>query len=131
MLWEPKNQNNNKTTTAKFLIIFAVMNILNSNLNKIFRGPVRVVRLGDLEISNDRDGSNPQMIPVVERILHPEYKLPGRYNDIALLRLARDAVFDGYTRPACLHRIKALPGPTDQIKFIATGWGRVGYSKSF
>lgn len=95
-----------------------------------FRGPVLVVRLGDLEISSDRDGARPQMIPVAERIAHPEYRLPGRYNDIALLRLARDAVFDGFTRPACLHRVKALPGPSEQIKFIATGWGRVGYSET-
>jgi Trypsin len=94
-----------------------------------FRGPVLLVRLGDLEISNDNDGARPQMIPVAERIPHPEYRLPGRYNDIALLRLARDAVFDGFTRPACLHRVKTLPGPSEQIKFIATGWGRVGYSE--
>lgn len=90
-----------------------------------------VVRLGDLEISNDNDGSRPQVIPVAERIPHPEYRLPGRYNDIALLRLSRDVIFDGFTRPACLHRVKALPGPSEQIKFIATGWGRVGYSKKF
>ncbi|CAB3365097.1 Hypothetical predicted protein [Cloeon dipterum] len=92
-------------------------------------GPVRVVRLGDLEISNDQDGARPQMIPVAERIQHSEYKLPGRYNDIALLRLARDATFDAFVRPACLHRVKQLPGPGEQIKFIATGWGRVGYSE--
>jgi len=91
---------------------------------------VLVVRLGDLEISNENDGSRPQMIPVAERIPHPEYRLPGRYNDIALLRLSRDVIFDGFTRPACLHRVKALPGPSEQIKFIATGWGRVGYSEN-
>ncbi|XP_059475732.1 venom protease-like [Neocloeon triangulifer] len=92
-------------------------------------GAVKVVRLGDLEISNDFDGARPQMVLVADRIPHPEYRPPARYNDIALLRLARDVEFNAFVRPACLHRVKELPGPGEQRQFVATGWGRVGYTE--
>ncbi|XP_046669847.1 serine protease snake-like [Homalodisca vitripennis] len=83
-------------------------------------GLARWVRLGDLDISTDKDDARPQQFEIIERIVHSGYKAPAFYNDIVLFRLDRAAVFDEYVRPACLHTGMAdLTGVG-----IATGWGR-------
>ncbi|KAG8327082.1 serine-type endopeptidase activity protein [Homalodisca vitripennis] len=83
-------------------------------------GLARWVRLGDLDISTDKDDARPQQFEIIERIVHSGYKAPAFYNDIVLFRLDRAAVFDDYVRPACLHTGMAdLTGVG-----VATGWGR-------
>ncbi|KAG8263060.1 serine-type endopeptidase activity protein [Homalodisca vitripennis] len=83
-------------------------------------GLARWVRLGDLDISTDKDDARPQQFEIIERIVHSGYKAPAFYNDIVLFRLDRAAVFDEYVRPACLHTGMAdLTGVG-----VATGWGR-------
>lgn len=84
---------------------------------------VEFVRLGDLVINQEEDDAMPKQILVSEKILHPDYKQKSKYNDIALLKLETEVMFNPYIRPACL--------PTsnnDDIKhFIATGWGKTGH----
>lgn len=77
------------------------------------------MRLGDLIHDSENDDSQPQDFTVVERIKHPNFKSPAKYDDIALLRLDRNVTFNQYVRPACL---------ADQYKpytkkAIASGWG--------
>lgn len=85
--------------------------------------PVRWVVLGALLRSEkEHKGARPQLVAVSERIKHPEYKPPSKYHDIALLRLAKDAIFDeGFARPACLSTEPAVE--TKYKKATATGWG--------
>lgn len=55
-----------------------------------FRDEPEIVRLGELDFS-DQEGDI-QDIAIREIIIHPEYKWPDKYNDIALIRLAKEAV---------------------------------------
>lgn len=87
-------------------------------------GYAQYVRLGDLDIDNDRDDSQPIQVNITERIKHPDYKVPSKYNDIALLRLAEKIKFNSYVRPACL--ANTFEPPTK--KAVATGWGLTEYS---
>nr|CAD7569475.1 unnamed protein product [Timema californicum] len=88
------------------------------------KGLSRWVRLGDLNLAETIDDARPQEFSVVDRLRHPGFKAPSHYNDIALLKLNRDAVFNGYVRPACLHT--SLADPTN--KAVATGWGLVDWT---
>ncbi|XP_046688610.1 serine protease snake-like [Homalodisca vitripennis] len=65
-------------------------------------GLARWVRLGDLDISTDKDDARPQQFEIIERIVHSGYKAPAFYNDIVLFRLDRAAVFDERVREAGL-----------------------------
>nr|CAD7266847.1 unnamed protein product [Timema shepardi] len=84
------------------------------------KGRARWVRLGDLNLASSEDDARPQDYAVVQRIPHPSYRYPSKYNDVALLRLERDADFSGYVRPACLHTDHGV----ERALAIATGWGR-------
>lgn len=84
-----------------------------------FSGPVKKVRLGDLNINSNKDDADVQEYTVAEQIVHPEYKPPKIYNDIALLKLDRRVNFTKSVRPACLQVDEQL----NDNKLIATGWG--------
>ncbi|XP_071440518.1 venom peptide isomerase heavy chain-like isoform X2 [Hetaerina americana] len=109
-------------------------------------GEAKWVQIGDLGLSPvvtaNTVGANGRILQVVERIRHPNYKTPPKYNDIALLKLAplpgdgtpliptrpipeggQHPLFNKFIRPACLHRETSLPFS----KALATGWGRIGY----
>lgn len=61
-----------------------------------------------------------QQYAVATRIPHPDYKSRKAYNDIALLVLEENVVFNNHVRPICLEAINDL---SDSIP-IATGWGK-------
>ncbi|PSN31833.1 hypothetical protein C0J52_20870 [Blattella germanica] len=77
------------------------------------------VRLGDLDLKSSVDDSHAQNIDIMRRIPHPEYKHPMKYNDIALLELKQDAVFNNFVKPACLHRTHDIK----ETKAVVSGWG--------
>jgi len=58
---------------------------------------------------------------IVEHIIHPDYKPPSLYNDIALFRLENDVEFSEKVRPICLNSDLY----TTPLKLIVTGWGRI------
>ncbi|KAL1117770.1 hypothetical protein AAG570_004085 [Ranatra chinensis] len=64
-----------------------------------------------------------QEFEVAERIVHPEYNEPLIYNDVALLKLDRDAAFTRTVRPVCLSTMPRVPFTSA----LATGWGRTGF----
>lgn len=84
---------------------------------------VEFVRLGDLAIDQDEDDSMPKQILVSEKILHPDYKMNSKYNDIALLKLKTEVLLNPYIRPACL----PTSNNQDVKHFIATGYGKTGH----
>lgn len=82
-------------------------------------GSAEVVLLGVTTIGGN--DSHPLLVNIVERLRHPDWQLPTKYNDIALFKLERSVSFSLYVRPACLADTFA---PNTE-RAIATGWGRM------
>ncbi|XP_018324880.1 serine protease snake-like [Agrilus planipennis] len=79
------------------------------------------VLLGTIDLSAMGEGS--QMKDIVQRIAHPLYNPPSKYNDIALLQLDSPVLFTKYVRPACIARSNDV---NDVVS--ATGFGKESYS---
>lgn len=77
--------------------------------------------------TNGNNAEEEQSRQVKKATAHPEYKRPSKYNDIALLEMDKAVAFTPYVRPACLSSDKS-PSNT---KAIATGFGKLTYSKGF
>lgn len=70
------------------------------------------VRLGEWDTSTDDDceeNVNERIcadkhvdVSVEEQIVHPDYNVRRRHNDIALLRLAKRIVYSDFIKPICL-----------------------------
>lgn len=90
------------------------------------RGPAKYVLLGELNYGSETDDAQPRKFAIVERIKHPEFKLPSKYNDIALVKIDGPVRFSNYIRPACLPQTKSI----DSRHIIASGWGRLNYSSA-
>lgn len=60
---------------------------------------------------------------VAENIPYSKYTAASNYDDIALIRLERPAVFNQFIRPACL----PTAAVTGTSKVIASGWGKVEF----
>ncbi|XP_019873057.1 serine protease persephone isoform X2 [Aethina tumida] len=78
--------------------------------------PIKV-RMGVNDLK-DETSNHKQDIDVDSVMVHPQYSIRGRQNDIGILKLKRKAIFDQYVQPACLYTEK-----TDPVKLIITGWG--------
>lgn len=91
----------------------------------LYSGYAKIVRLGDLSISSNADDAQPIDVKIIERIRHDDYKIPAKYNDIALLKLEHPVTFSPYVRPACL--AESFDIRTEKV--IATGWGRTEYAE--
>lgn len=87
------------------------------------------MRVGDLNLVETNDDAMPQDIKIAERIKHPEYKGLSMYNDIAILRLEKEADYNAWVRPACLP--VDLPDIGTDNKAVASGWGLVDWCKIF
>lgn len=71
----------------------------------------------------DTDDARPKDYKIEQRIIHPNYKKPSSYNDIALFRLEQNVEFSEYVRPLCLNTDQSLNPPL----MAATGWGKTNY----
>ncbi|XP_058120684.1 CLIP domain-containing serine protease B10-like [Anopheles ziemanni] len=93
------------------------------------------VRLGEHNTATERDcfGSDsleedcadpPQNFGIEEQIVHPEYDKNGKYqhNDIALIRLDKDAQINNYVQPICLPTSNFIP-TTPNSKIAVVGFG--------
>lgn len=70
------------------------------------------VRLGDIDLSTDREPSAPVTFKVTEVRAHPRFSRVGFYNDIALLVLDRPVRKSKYVIPVCLPKPNVLPATT-------------------
>lgn len=61
------------------------------------------VRLGDQDLESNRD-AQPANYDIDEFIKHPNYSAGSKHNDIALIRLKGDVVFNNFIRPACIQQ---------------------------
>ncbi|XP_017769954.1 PREDICTED: venom protease-like [Nicrophorus vespilloides] len=87
-------------------------------------GNVKFVRLGDLNLKLYNESAEPQDFRVVRTIKHPDYRIPSKYHDIALVELDRKVRLSPYVKPACLYTEKE----SSNKSFIATGWGNLGFN---
>ncbi|CAH1723029.1 unnamed protein product [Aphis gossypii] len=82
----------------------------------------RWARLGVVDrVINEDSIVQPKDYRIVQHVIHPNYKPPSLYNDIALFRLERDVEFSDTVRPICLNSDPSLT----PLKQILTGWGRI------
>jgi len=95
----------------------------NFKMCHYFREYARWARLGELNYLTDTDDARPKDYKIVQRVIHPDYKYPMLYNDIALFRLEEDVTFSPYVRPICLNADPYMQS-TDPQKVMATGWGQ-------
>lgn len=76
-----------------------------------------------MDLKRTDDGSEYVDYNIQRIIVHPQYRYPQKYNDIALVKLRRHVKFTKFIRPACLYSKNSIP----QTKAIATGWGKTDY----
>lgn len=81
-----------------------------------------MVRLG----VNNILGDGGQNIDVEKIILHPDYKPPACYNDIALIKIVEGIKLGPNLRPACIFSVDTTVNEPNKL-VTATGWGRTGY----
>jgi len=93
--------------------------------HQVYQEP-KYVRLGELVLNTEKDDAKPEDLLINELFIHPGYNPPSKYNDIALLKMDRNASISTYVRPACLNTNPTLTNK----KAIATGWGKMGHSAS-
>ncbi|KRT78369.1 Trypsin, partial [Oryctes borbonicus] len=79
-----------------------------------------MVRLGKIDLYGNEDNVEPQDIPVENVITHPSYNHAENRHDIALLKLAKPAVFTDYVKPVCLNAKPDIP-----TGLIIAGWGYI------
>lgn len=112
--------------------------IENDSINHIskyifwFLSCAKGVRLGEWDQSTDPDCdegncADPAIdVPVIEQISHENFHDNEKYNDIALLRLARSVTFSTWIKPICLP-ITERAQNLNYIgyNFVVSGWGKV------
>jgi secreted trypsin-like serine protease len=86
-------------------------------------GDPKWVRLGELILNNTTEDADPQDFDVEKVFVHPDYKPPSHYNDVAVLKLQKTVRFNLYIKPACVHTEENLPDSEIQ----AIGWGKTDY----
>lgn len=92
--------------------------------NKYYsRNYARWARLGDLNYLTDTDIARPKDYKIVERVIHPNYRPPSLYYDIALFRLEKKVEFSAFVRPICLNADRFLKPSLS----VATGWGQIQF----
>lgn len=83
------------------------------------KGAPTKVRMGVNDLK-DESAAHKQDLDVDSVLVHPQYNIRGRQDDIGLLKLKTKAIFNRYVQPACLYTENNDPG-----KLIITGWGVV------
>ncbi|CAL8074531.1 unnamed protein product [Orchesella dallaii] len=86
-------------------------------------GSPKIVLLGDRKLSVRQDPTRIEK-KVLEMYVHPEYKSPLQYNDIAIIKLESEVPISRAVLPAC------LPDPVDRLdrtlSVEVSGWGQTG-----
>ena len=80
--------------------------------------------MGDLDLESTTEDAYPEDFKISEINVHPKYKYPSYYHDIALFKTERVVYFGFDVKPACLQVAKNLPVNT----LKAIGWGTTGFS---
>lgn len=102
-------------------------------LNKF--GTPKLVRLGEYDTAKDgedcvevnahgRDCTDGEVkINIEKYILHPDYTIASKRNDIALIRLESMAPYTDFIRPICLPNYDITVNAPKNLTLYAAGWG--------
>lgn len=90
----------------------------------IFSGPVKNVRLGELDYSRTYYRNKIQNFNIAKVFKHPDYNNQFYRNDIALLKLHKPVTINKYVTPICLNTEEDFN--TSQAYFLIAGWGEIG-----
>ncbi|KAJ8714713.1 hypothetical protein PYW07_002938 [Mythimna separata] len=83
----------------------------------------KIVRLGSTNIlDSDESGNKPYDVNIIKVIVHPNFKSPKPYFDIALMELDIELLFSAHIQPACLWT-KLDVNFNEKVE--VTGWGVV------
>lgn len=85
------------------------MNHTNEKYSFRFAPRQFTVRLGDIDLSTDREASAPVTFKVTEVKAHPRFSRVGFYNDIAIMVLDRQVRKSKYVIPICLPKPNIIP----------------------
>ncbi|CAG9834711.1 unnamed protein product [Diabrotica balteata] len=72
---------------------------------------------GRAGVTDKADLSKAQIRTIESVLIHPEYKPPIKYNDIALIKIKEDFIFNTFVSPICLHTSEENP----DVKGIHSG----------
>ncbi|KAJ8687600.1 hypothetical protein QAD02_023394 [Eretmocerus hayati] len=88
------------------------------------RDDLKIVRLGEYDLSSDDDGAHPVNMTIDKKIIHSEYKPGSTQNDIAILKLGGIVEFTDDIRPICLPEAGSFKSQEiiGTSPFVA-GWG--------
>ncbi|XP_050721237.1 vitamin K-dependent protein C-like isoform X2 [Eriocheir sinensis] len=86
-----------------------------------------VVRLGEHNYNDDRDGADHEDFGVAETVPYPNYNRPEAYHDLALLRLASKVVLKYHISPVCLPWGKESDKDIISQQATLTGWGDTAF----
>lgn len=79
--------------------------------------------MGTINLKEPQRGGIPEDFEIVERYIHPRYRSPSRYNDIALLKLNQSVQRSEFIQPACI----SMELNTSQT-VEAIGWGKTSFA---
>ncbi|XP_070507431.1 serine protease snake-like [Chironomus tepperi] len=82
-----------------------------------------VVRIGDVDLNVNEIESNPQEVAIGNVIVHPEYKHPIKYHDLALFELSVPVIFSKGVHPACLYQSNEHPSTYLEV----LGYGQISF----
>lgn len=94
------------------------------NIECLHRGIPVIAYMGATELYMEKA----KMFLVEKIYVHPEYRAPAIYNDIALINLKRKVKLMPKLRPACLPTEETSAQYPGHVA-VATGWGRIGFGK--
>ncbi|XP_031354792.1 phenoloxidase-activating factor 3-like [Photinus pyralis] len=100
---------------------------------KVRRTKVTGIRLGDYDVTSDKDCVNEtrfgeecsdptEEFDIEEIIPHPGHSLRTGVHDIGLIRLSKNVDYSEYIRPICLPAATSLDLP-DGVALAVSGWG--------
>ncbi|KAJ8672960.1 hypothetical protein QAD02_004221 [Eretmocerus hayati] len=92
---------------------------------------LEIVRLGEYDLTSDKDGAHPIDVRIQKKIIHPRFNPRQLENDIAILKLDKEVKFTDEIHPICLP--SANDFRTEDIEgtnpFVA-GWGLTQFQGS-
>ncbi|KAG7177755.1 venom protease-like [Homarus americanus] len=91
---------------------------------------INIVRLGEHDYNTASDEAVPKDYTIDKVVLHPEFKFPASYHDLALVKLDRQVIIQGHIRPVCLPWGEDTKTQLEGQKVTLTGWGNTAYGGS-
>ncbi|KAG8201099.1 hypothetical protein JTE90_028769 [Oedothorax gibbosus] len=108
-------------------VLTAAHCIVSSRRGTTMRPRQLRVRLGDYDLTTDADGATPVDVEIESVIKYKGFDLRTFQNDVAILLLKTEVVFDKHVFPICLPFDAFIGEDLANRNAFAAGWGTVSY----